>query len=78
MSGEELEVSVSAVVEAEEADDPLVPVGEDELANFEPENEGVVFVITQQQRRQSRKSTKTNQTETRQTNLFCHYYSLMI
>lgn len=70
MSGEELEVAVSAVVEAEETDDPLVPVGEDELANVEPENEGVVFVITtsQQQRRQSRKSTKTNLTESRQTN----------
>jgi hypothetical protein len=70
MSGEELEVAVSAVVEAEETDDTLVPVGEDELANVEPENEGVVFVITtsQQQRRQSRKSTKTNLTESRQTN----------
>ena len=63
---EELQVSVSAVVEAEEVDDPLVPVGEDELENLEPENEGVVFVITTgQSRRQSRKSNKTNQSESR-------------
>ena len=72
--GEELEVSVSAVVEAEEVeevDDPLVPVGEDELENLEPENEGVVFVITTgQSRRQSRKSNKTNQSETRFEKLF--------
>jgi len=66
MSGEELEVSVSAVVEAEEVDDPLVQVGEDELENLEPENEGVVFVITtNQSRRQSRKGNKTNPPETR-------------
>ena len=66
MSGEELEVSVSAVVEAEEVDDPLVQVGEDELENLEPENEGVVFVITtNQSRRQSRKGAKANPAETR-------------
>ncbi len=50
MSGKELE--------AEDADDPLVPIGEDELANLDSENEGVVFLITtsQQQLKQSRKS----------------------
>jgi len=50
MSGKELEV--------EDADDPLVPIGEDELANLDSENEGVVFLITtsQQQLKQSRKS----------------------
>ena len=50
MSGKDLEV--------EDADDPLVPIGEDELANLDSENEGVVFLITtsQQQLKQTRKS----------------------
>ncbi len=47
MATTEVEVSVPALSDCEDqGTEALVHVGEDELASIEPENEGVVFVIT--------------------------------
>jgi len=47
MATTEVEVSIPALSDNEDhGAEALVHVGEDELATIEPENEGVVFVIT--------------------------------